>query len=278
MLPCDGYTSLFKLQSQAILLEDTASHVRAGLGALPRVIRDMSPYSVVPFQDSSWHRDHAQRTRPVAPKPTASAGIQRKPIETHAAATATRLACRRQQARARSHQARARVVCCCAPRVRICQFGRRHRSHFLLVHSPLLQQSRLLAVPPLSDMLKFGGSFRVRQVTVIDTCRMYRRACLGCCCCCCAHAVLWETTATMARGRRSTTASFPSSRVAARRRALLFCCAVSFFCPVVVVVVVVVVVAARGQHHTRTHTHTHTHTLPCRQIAIPQSSASSSSS
>jgi hypothetical protein len=44
-------------------------------------------------------------------------------------------------------------------------------SHFqeepwvLLVHSPLLQQSRLLAVPPLSDMLKFGGSFHVRQVT-----------------------------------------------------------------------------------------------------------------
>ena len=35
----------------------------------------------------------------------------------------------------------------------------------LLVHSPLLQQSRLLAVPPLSDMLKFGGSFHVRQVT-----------------------------------------------------------------------------------------------------------------
>ena len=44
-------------------------------------------------------------------------------------------------------------------------------SHFqeepwvLLVHSPLLQQSKLLAVPPLSDMLKFGGSFHVRQVT-----------------------------------------------------------------------------------------------------------------
>lgn len=35
----------------------------------------------------------------------------------------------------------------------------------LLVHSPLLQQSRLLDVPPLSDMLKFGGSFHVRQVT-----------------------------------------------------------------------------------------------------------------
>lgn len=35
----------------------------------------------------------------------------------------------------------------------------------LLVHSPLLQQSRLLAVPPLSDMLKLSGSFHVRQVT-----------------------------------------------------------------------------------------------------------------
>ena len=33
------------------------------------------------------------------------------------------------------------------------------------VHSPLLKQSRLLAVPPLSDMLKFGGSLQVHQVT-----------------------------------------------------------------------------------------------------------------
>ena len=39
------------------------------------------------------------------------------------------------------------------------------RAMGLPVHSPLLQQSRLLAVPPLSDMLKFGGSFHVRQVT-----------------------------------------------------------------------------------------------------------------
>jgi len=33
------------------------------------------------------------------------------------------------------------------------------------VHSPLLKQSLLLAFPPLSDMLKFGGSFHVHQVT-----------------------------------------------------------------------------------------------------------------
>ena len=33
------------------------------------------------------------------------------------------------------------------------------------IHSPLLEQSLLLAVPPLSDMLKFGGSFSVHQVT-----------------------------------------------------------------------------------------------------------------
>jgi len=43
-------------------------------------------------------------------------------------------------------------------------------SHFgpspvLPVQSPLLKQSQLLAGPPLSDMLKFGGSFHVPQVT-----------------------------------------------------------------------------------------------------------------
>ena len=39
-------------------------------------------------------------------------------------------------------------------------------SHEVLpVHSPLLEQSRLLALPPLSDMLKFSGSFPVHQVT-----------------------------------------------------------------------------------------------------------------
>jgi len=34
------------------------------------------------------------------------------------------------------------------------------------VHSPLLKQSQLLDVPPLSDMLKFGGSLHVSQVTL----------------------------------------------------------------------------------------------------------------
>jgi hypothetical protein len=38
-------------------------------------------------------------------------------------------------------------------------------SQVLPVHSPLLEQSQLLALPPLSDMLKFGGSFSVHQVT-----------------------------------------------------------------------------------------------------------------
>ena len=41
-------------------------------------------------------------------------------------------------------------------------------SQVLPVHSPLLRQSRLLAVPPLSDMLKFGGSFSVSQVTFLE--------------------------------------------------------------------------------------------------------------
>ena len=36
----------------------------------------------------------------------------------------------------------------------------------LPVHSPLLQQSRLLSLPPLSDMLKFGGLLHVHQVTI----------------------------------------------------------------------------------------------------------------
>ena len=35
----------------------------------------------------------------------------------------------------------------------------------LLVHSPLLQQSLLLSLPPLIDMLKFGGSLHVHQVS-----------------------------------------------------------------------------------------------------------------
>lgn len=39
-------------------------------------------------------------------------------------------------------------------------------SQVLPVHSPLLEQSQLLALPPLSDMLKFGGSFSVHQVTI----------------------------------------------------------------------------------------------------------------
>lgn len=34
-----------------------------------------------------------------------------------------------------------------------------------LVHSPLLQQSLLLSLPPLIDMLKFGGSLHVHQVS-----------------------------------------------------------------------------------------------------------------
>ena len=39
-------------------------------------------------------------------------------------------------------------------------------SHEVLpVHSPLLEQSQLLALPPLSDMLKFSGSFPMHQVT-----------------------------------------------------------------------------------------------------------------
>ena len=41
-------------------------------------------------------------------------------------------------------------------------------SQVLPVHSPLLRQSLMLAVPPLSDMLKFGGSFSVSQVTSME--------------------------------------------------------------------------------------------------------------
>lgn len=35
----------------------------------------------------------------------------------------------------------------------------------MLLHSPLLQQSLLLALPPLSDMLKLGGSLPAPQAT-----------------------------------------------------------------------------------------------------------------
>jgi len=39
------------------------------------------------------------------------------------------------------------------------------RDRMLLVHSPLLQQSLLLASPPLNDMLKLSGLLTVRPVT-----------------------------------------------------------------------------------------------------------------
>jgi len=40
------------------------------------------------------------------------------------------------------------------------------QAEFVLpIHSPLLKQSLLLAVPPLSDMLKFSGLLHVHQVT-----------------------------------------------------------------------------------------------------------------
>lgn len=41
--------------------------------------------------------------------------------------------------------------------------------HMLPIHSPLLKQSQLLALPPLSDMLKFSGLLHVHQVTVTIT-------------------------------------------------------------------------------------------------------------
>ena len=134
MPPCDGYTSLFKLQSQATLLEDAASHTQANPSAQAKHT-GQSPCSVGPFQDSSWHWDHPDA----------------------------------------ANRSKAHSVCWNPTKA---DRGKHHtsvawsqESHFqeepwvLLVHSPLLQQSRLLAVPPLSDMLKFGGSFHVRQVT-----------------------------------------------------------------------------------------------------------------
>jgi len=48
--------------------------------------------------------------------------------------------------------------------VRACHRISFRLSHQKLVHSPLLEQPRLLAVPPLSDMLKFSGLLHVRQV------------------------------------------------------------------------------------------------------------------
>jgi len=57
--------------------------------------------------------------------------------------------------------------------LRIISIESRSQSHsgraiwdgILPVHSPLLRQSLLLAFPPLSDMLKFGGLLHVHQVT-----------------------------------------------------------------------------------------------------------------
>lgn len=133
MPPCDGYTSLFKLQSQATLLEDAASHTRMNPSAQPS-IRDSLPVS--------W----------VHSRTLLGTGITGRSQPLHSPQ------CLLESNESRSRQA---LHECCPSQES--QF--QEEPWVLLVHSPLLQQSRLLAVPPLSDMLKFGGSFHVRQVT-----------------------------------------------------------------------------------------------------------------
>lgn len=142
MPPCDGYTSLFKLQSQATLLGDTASHIPV-IPAHGSAIRDSLPVSWVHSRTllgTGKHRD------------TANCSIAHRVCWIPTKAD-------RDAPQPRHHAGDLKSG------------SSSQEAHFqeepwvLLVHSPLLQQSRLLAVPPLSDMLKFGGSFHVRQVT-----------------------------------------------------------------------------------------------------------------
>lgn len=60
----------------------------------------------------------------------------------------------------------------------------RGRAVILLVHSPLLGQALLPALPPLSDMLKFSGSLHVRQVTPAGVGPTIRRGSLPASSCC----------------------------------------------------------------------------------------------
>ena len=145
MPPCDGYTSLFKLQSQATLLGDAASHTQVDPSA--RV-----PYGTVSLFCGSIPGLFLALGTPGRSQPLHSP-----------------------QCLLDSNESRSRHFPAAPPFARVGAFGwlvpSSQESQFqeepwvLLVHSPLLQQSMLLAVPPLSDMLKFGGSFHVRQVT-----------------------------------------------------------------------------------------------------------------
>lgn len=180
--PCDGYTSPFKLQSQATLLRDTASHIRSGPSALPSLIRDSRPVSCsipgfflalgsrpntasrskahsVCWNPTKADRDDVAPSRPqVAPVAVGRLFVRLLWYGTRPPPAAHRASRTAQQQRYNSHQTDRDIS-----RVRNPNSG---RDSPLLVHSPLLQQSMLLAVPPLSDMLKFGGSIHVRQVTV----------------------------------------------------------------------------------------------------------------
>ena len=128
VLPCNGYTLHFKLQSQATLLLDVASI------ALGDHLHKSGVYGAIslccePFQGTSWCARWPEGM-PATPQPTVYA-------ETHSSRFAR-------------------------PPVK----GQAVGSHFgpspvLPVQSPLLKQSQLLAGPPLSDMLNFSGYSRV---------------------------------------------------------------------------------------------------------------------
>ena len=127
-VPCEGYTSHFKLQSQATLLLDPSSNIR--MATAHKHVWDSIPLERTIPGHSLVHGQ--AKTSPPGPQPTASA-------ETH---------------ESRSHH--------CAAR-----FGLFRVRHLLPIHSPLLKQSRLLSLPPLSDMLKFGGLLHAPQVTIL---------------------------------------------------------------------------------------------------------------
>ena len=120
MLPCDGYTSHFKLQSQATLLEDRTNSTTVGHSTHPA--EGTVALYCGPFQGSSWCHDSLQHSQSFhSPQHLLESRIADQKLTSGRA--------------------------------------------MLPVHSPLPKQSLLLAFPPLNDMLKFGGSFHVHQVT-----------------------------------------------------------------------------------------------------------------
>ena len=160
-----------------------------------RAIRDDRPVASIPSRNSSLRRLGPPGHGHPLQTPTACAELPREPIERRPRGSGTELSLGRPLLRRRKVGRRRLVGSSWVPcgshaspsphhRTRTAPHRRarlpqgnpvrwkstsRGRAVILLVHSPLLGQALLPALPPLSDMLKFSGSLRVRQVTTTTT-------------------------------------------------------------------------------------------------------------